>query len=273
MEELRVGWVIGDDSQLAGHSSVTTQHLAPRQYLVGGSSLDSCFRQRHNPGMTVTAHAESRFLSPLRYFQQIPSAGLLVVQLLGILMYPWMETSPGGRAVFNAFGLLVLGFALRVVRRSPWLTWLALMPAITVVVLSVVHAVAPHPALPVVIAAVESGFYFYAAGSLIAYMLQDWVATTDELFAAGATFTLLAWAFAYAYVACDAILPGSFSAPINPEGPRTWVELLFLSVAVLSSVGLSDILPVTGMGRALVMLESFAGVMYMALVVSRLISL
>jgi hypothetical protein len=51
------------------------------------------------------------------------------------------------------------------------------------------------------------------------------------------------------------------------------MELLFLSVSVLSSVGLSDILPVTGMARALVILESFAGVMYMTLVVSRLISL
>jgi hypothetical protein len=119
----------------------------------------------------------------------------------------------------------------------------------------------------------ESVFYFYATGGLIAYLLQDWVATTDELFAAGATFTLLAWAFAYAFLACEAILPGSFSAPVNPEGPRTWMELLFLSVAVLSSVGLSDVLPVTGMARALIMLESFTGVMYMALVVSRLISL
>ena len=74
------------------------------------------------------------------------------------------------------------------------------MLAVVVVALSGVHAVAPHPALPVAIAVVESVFYFYATGSLIAYMLQDWVATTtDELFAAGATFTLLAWAFAYAY--------------------------------------------------------------------------
>jgi hypothetical protein len=212
-------------------------------------------------------------VSALGYLRRTPSAGLLLVQLLGILLYPWMETSPRGRAVFGAFGLLILGVALRVVRRSPWLTWLALVLAVMVVALSVAHAIAPHPALPVAIAVVESVFYFYATGSLIAYMLQDWVATTDELFAAGATFTLLAWAFAYAYAACDAILPGSFSAPINPTGPRTWMELLFLSVAVLSSVGLSDILPVTGMARALVMLESFAGVMYMTLVVSRLISL
>ena len=212
-------------------------------------------------------------MSALGYLRRTPSAGLLLVQLLGVLLYPWMETSPSGRAVFGAFGLLVLGVALRVVRRSPWLTWLALVLTALVVALSVVHAIAPRPELPVAIAMVKSVFYFYAAGSLIAYMLQDWIATTDELFAAGATFTLLAWAFAYAFAACDAIQPGSFSAPINPTGPRSWMELLFLSVAVLSSVGLSDILPVTGMARALVILESFAGVMYMALVVSRVIGL
>ena len=51
------------------------------------------------------------------------------------------------------------------------------------------------------------------------------------------------------------------------------MELLFLSVVVLSSVGLSDILPVSPMARGIVMLETFVGVMYIALVVSRLISL
>ena len=223
--------------------------------------------------MMDTAFRASRFLLTIRYLRRTPSAALLFVQLLGILLYPWMETSPRGRAIFSAFGVLVLGFALRVVRRSPWMTWLGLLLALGVIVLSVIHAVTPHPWLAAVIAAVGSAFYFYAAGSLIAYMLRDWVATTDELFAVGATFTLLAWAFAYAYVACSAIIPGSFSAPINPDAPRTWMELLFLSFAVLSSVGMSDILPVSGMARALVMLESFAGVMYMALVVSRLASL
>jgi hypothetical protein len=112
----------------------------------------------------------------------------------------------------------------------------------------------------------SSAFYFYATGSLIAYMLRDWVTTTDDLFAAGSTFTLMAWAFAYAFVACQAAIPGSFGPP------RTWLELLFLSVAALSSVGLSDIMPMLPMARGLVMLEAFAGVMYIALVVSRLIS-
>jgi hypothetical protein len=64
--------------------------------------------------------------------------------------------------------------------------------AAVVITLTAAQTVVPNSALPLAIAAVESAFYFYAAGSLIAYMLQDWVATTDELFAAGATFTLLA---------------------------------------------------------------------------------
>src|SRR5688500_15857224 len=189
------------------------------------------------------------------------------------MLYPWMESSPRGQALLTAFGLLVLGVALRVVRKTPWLTWLAFVLAIVVVTLSVIAAITPHPALVAATAAMEAAFYIYATGSLIAYMLQDRVATVDEFFAAGATFTLLAWAFAYLYVLCQTLIPGSFSAPLEPEFARTWVELLFLSVAVLSSVGLSDILPVTPMARALVMLESFAGVMYIALVVSRLISL
>jgi hypothetical protein len=212
-------------------------------------------------------------MSTLQSIRRNPSAVLLAVQLLGLLLYPWMETSTRGRALFGAFGLLVLGAALWVVRRSPWLNWLGLLLALPVVILSVMTAVSPSPTLLVWAAALEAVFYFYATGSLIAYMLQDWVATTDELFAAGATFTLLAWAFAYVFVVCQAVIPGSFVGGTDPGAVRTWMELLYLSVAVLSSVGLSDIIPVTPMARSIVMIESFVGILYIALVVSRLISI
>jgi len=202
-----------------------------------------------------------------RFLQRTPSAGLLLVQLSGLLLYPLMETLPRGRAFFAAFSLLVLGVALRVVKRSPALTWVAVVLALVVVTLALINVFSPHRGLQVARATLSAIFYFYATGSLIAYMLRDTVATTDELFASGATFTLLAWAFAYAFLACQAALPGSF----GPE--RSWLELLFLSVALLSSVGLSDIMPVLPMARGIVMLESVAGVMYIALVVSRLIAL
>ena len=204
--------------------------------------------------------------------KQNPSAALLAVQLLGLMLYPLMETTPRGRALLGMFGLVVLAAALWVVRRSPWLTWIGGLLAVPVVILSLVSVVTPRSDLTTWTAALEAVFYFYATGSLIAYMWQDWVATTDELFAAGATFTLLAWAFAYVFVVCQALIPGSFGAA-DEQAARTWMELLFLSFAVLSGVGLSDIVPQVPMARAIVMLEAFCGVMYIALVISRLVSL
>lgn len=202
-----------------------------------------------------------------------PSAGLLLVQLLGVVLYPWMEHAPGGRALFGVFGLVVLAVALWVVRRGPWLTWLGALLALPIAVLLFINALRPNPELVLVTAVLEAVFYFYATGSLIAYMLQDDFATTDELFAAGATFTLLAWAFAYLYTICQTLIPGSFGAAMDPPGMRTWMEMLFLSFTILSGVGLGDIVPLAPMARALVMLEQLAGVMYIALVVSRLVSL
>jgi hypothetical protein len=210
--------------------------------------------------------------SSVSFLRRNPTAGLLIMQLLGVVLYPVMETSPRGRALFGMFGFLVLGLALWVVRRGPWLTWLGVTLALPIVLLSLITVVTPRPALIVTTAALEAVFYFYAAGSLIAYMLQDWHVAVDELFAAGATFTLLAWAFAYLFVLCQGLQPGSFG--YSGDGTlRSWTELLYLSVMVLSSVGLSDILPASPMARALVMLESFAGIMYIALVLSRLINL
>lgn len=204
---------------------------------------------------------------------RLPSAGLLLIQLLGILLYPLLEDLHQGRALLSAFGVVVLAAALRMVRRSPAVVWIAVVLAALILALMLANALAPAPLPALLLAALEGSFYLYAAGSLIAYMMEDQRATTDELFAAGATFTLLAWAFAYLFMVCQMLNPGSFGAQLDPQAPRTWMELLFLSFTTLSGVGLGDILPLTPMARSLVMLEEFSGVMYIALVVSRLIGL
>jgi hypothetical protein len=67
--------------------------------------------------------------------------------------------------------------------------------------------------------------------------------------------------------------PGSFIAAVNPDQPRTWMELLFLSFTNLSSTGLSDVVPITPQSRAVVMIEQLAGLGYVALFVSRLVGL
>ena len=104
-------------------------------------------------------------------------------------------------------------------------------------------------------------------------MLEDHEITRDELFAVGATFTLVAWAFAYTFNVIQAIEPGSFTAAIDPTGERTWMELLFLSFTTLTSTGLSDVVPVKPFARGVVMIEQVAGLAYVAMLVSRLVAL
>jgi Ion channel len=206
-------------------------------------------------------------------FHRHPSAFLLAAQLLSLVLYPTMDQSESGRVLFGLVGVVVVSLALWVVNRSPaesWIAWMLAVPAVGITVLSIVLG---RPELLVLSSLFESCLYFYSAGSLIAYMLHDHEVTTDELFAAGATFTLIAWAFAYAFFVCQAWYPGSFTALNNPDSPRTWMELLFLSFTNLSGVGIGDILPIRAPARVLVMLEQFAGVGYIAAIVSRLIGL
>lgn len=202
-----------------------------------------------------------------------PSAFLLAAQLLSLLLYPLMDDTQSGRALFGAVALVIVPLAVWVVNRSPAANWIAWLLAVPALVLSILAIVLDRGDLLLGSSILEALLYFYAAGSLITYMLRDHRVSADELFAAGATFTLLAWGFAYAYVVCQFWYPDSFVGMVEPERPRQWMELLFLSFTTLSGVGLGDILPIGSPARVLVMLEQFAGVGYIAAVVSRLIGL
>lgn len=202
-----------------------------------------------------------------------PSALLLIAQLLSLLIYPLMDDTHSGRVLFGAVALVVVPLAVWVVNHSPLVNWIAWLLALPAVALSVIAIVFDLPDLITLSSMFEAALYFYAAASLISYMLHDHRVTADELFAAGATFTLLAWGFAYAFFVCQAWYPGSFTGAVEPEQPRRWIELLFLSFSTLSGVGNGDILPLGSPARVLVMFEQFAGVGYIAAVVSRLIGL
>jgi hypothetical protein len=202
-----------------------------------------------------------------------PSAVLLVVQLIGVLVYPYMEDSTPGRVLFEIFGALVLALAIWSVRESPGPTWIVIVLGVVASLLSIADAVNPSSTLELLSAVCHALFYFWAAASLMAYMLSDRQVTTDELYAVGATFTLVAWAFAYLYVIIQLVQPGSYTAAVDPAGPRSWTELLFLSFTTLTSTGLSDVVPITAQARSVSMIEQLAGVGYVALVVSRVVGL
>ena len=208
-----------------------------------------------------------------RLIRREPSALLFFAQLAAVLAYPFLEGSGAGRAVFSALGILFLGLVVLAVRSTPALLWVAVLLGVPATVLLMIQAVTGSDALLPYSSALEAILYFYAAGALIMYMLADHEVTRDELFAIGATFTLVAWAFAYTFVVVQEAAPGSFTAAVAPDAARSWMELLFLSFTTLSSTGLSDVVPIEPFARSVVMIEQLAGLGYVAMIVSRLVGL
>jgi hypothetical protein len=209
----------------------------------------------------------------LRFARREPSAVLFAAQLFGVLLYPAMEGNDVGRSLFSVFGIAILGLVVMAVRSLPGFTWVALALGAPATVLLLIQAVTRDDTLLPYSSAIEAVLYFYAAYALIRYLLADHEITRDEVWAVGAAFTLVAWAFAYIFVVWQAIEPGSFTAAVHAGRDRTWVELLFLSFTNLSSTGLSDVVPVKPFARSLVMLEQLAGLAYIAMLVSRLVGL
>lgn len=202
-----------------------------------------------------------------------PSAILLAVQVLGILAFPFMQPTQFGRVAISIFGALVLFIALYTVRSTPALTWLSMLIGMPAVALEIWGALEPGNVVVVVVGHSLLGlFYFYTGYGLIAYIFEDNWVTQDELYAVGAAFTVIAWGFAYLYMAIQGVWPGSFSSS-SGDTILTWQEMLFCSVANFTGVGLSDVTPVLPHAQSVVMVEQIGGVLYIAMVISRLVAL
>ncbi|CAA9386296.1 MAG: Kef-type K+ transport systems, predicted NAD-binding component [uncultured Nocardioides sp.] len=206
----------------------------------------------------------------LRWMVGHPSAVLLGGQLAAVLGYPFLDENPVGRAVLGVVGMALVLIAIWAVRLTPVLRWVAVLLGAPAMVLTVLEALSPSTDWIVITSALwHAPFYFYVSYAMIQYLFHDDKVTRDELFATGAAFTVVAWGFAYVFSGVEAVWPGSFTA----TGDVGWYELLFLSFANLTSVGLSDVLPVLEHARSVVMVEQVVGVLYVALVVARLVGL
>ncbi len=207
-------------------------------------------------------------------FKLLPSAWLLLVQLSSLFLYLYTSQSRSYQILTWAVGVLALLIIAKVIRQTPTFTLLGMIFVGGALLGSILMLAGfSFPYLQITTHAFEAFAYFCAAYGLVRYMFEDRYLTKDELFAAGAVFTLIAWGFAFLYSLCQLLVPNSFQNPNHVGEYQTWLDLLFLSFSLQSATGLSDVIPIAPAVRVIAMLQMFGGVMYLALIVSRLISL
>lgn len=207
-----------------------------------------------------------------RLFREVPSAILLAIQIIILMSYPYLRGNLSGRVFLAVATVLMLGTVIIVVRKTPALLWVSVLFGIPSIITSVIESFIPGEPLVLGLACVfHICFYFYASYALIKYIFEDNIVTRDEWFATAAAFTVILWGFAYVFLLVNVLVPGSFT--IFDEHENSFFEALFLSFTVITSVGLSDVMPVTDQGRVVVMIAEVIGLFYMAIIVSRLVAM
>lgn len=206
---------------------------------------------------------------------RLPNAWLLLALLALVVLYPFLEPYPVGRAAIAVFDLLILFLALRAARatgQEARIGYVLVWPAMG---LHILAAFLPMPMFVLGSLATQAMFHAFVVVCLLRYMLSDEVMTLDELFAAAGLYVLMAFVFAYLYALVERYSPGSFFINVanNPDGLTSWWDLLYFSFTCLTSVGFGDVTPVSDHARSLVMIQQMIGVLYLALVISRLVAM
>ncbi|MBI4182098.1 MAG: two pore domain potassium channel family protein [Candidatus Aenigmarchaeota archaeon] len=118
-------------------------------------------------------------------------------------------------------------------------------------------------------------FYAYVIITVLSHVLREGEVSLDRMYGAVAVYLLmgLAWGAGFAFI--ESVRPGSFfiAAALNPDGVLSGADLLYYSFVTLTTSGFGDIVPASSLARTLSILEAVGGVMYVAILVSRLAGL
>ncbi len=113
---------------------------------------------------------------------------------------------------------------------------------------------------------------FYVLAILISRTVALGATDFDSLCGAVAAYFMIATAWAISYRVIEVVAPGSFSLDDQSAG-TVGGQLLYFSLTTITTLGYGDITPVSPFARIWSTLEASAGVLYVALLIARLMSL
>jgi hypothetical protein len=192
-----------------------------------------------------------------------------------VALYPLLQMQAHGKAALAAIDWVILILALRAARSSGSESRLGYVLLVPAIVLNALVAFWPNHLAILLSLFAQCAFHTFVIVCLLRYILSDDNMTLDELYAAASLYVLMAFAFSFLLAAIEQLAPGSFyiNPANNPDGVVGWWDLVYFSFTCLTSVGFGEITPVSDYARSVVMIEQMSGVLFLAIVISRLISM
>jgi hypothetical protein len=108
---------------------------------------------------------------------------------------------------------------------------------------------------------------------LLRYIFLTRQVNRDVLYAAVSLYLLLGALFVPIYGILETVWPHSFVDNAAADQPVAWQQLLYYSYTTLTTAGYGDVLPISWWARSAANLEMVIGVLYIATLMARLVSL
>src|SRR6266568_5881568 len=227
--------------------------------------------------MSETAQAKesvkaTRHRLRLRRFSMVQ---LLIALALLFFAVPFVEEIKGGALIVSGLlSLVLISAVLAVASRGRTLT-IALLLAIPAVAGRWINHFQPHLLPPVIFLVTGIGLVAFVVVNLLRFILRASSVNVEVLCASISAYLMLGLMWTMAYWLVDQLTPGgAFSFNTN-AGPRSinGFNAFYFSFITLSTVGYGDITPVSTIARWLPAMEAMTGLLYVAVLIARLVSL
>jgi hypothetical protein len=208
-------------------------------------------------------------------FRRFSSVQLLIALAVLLICAPFVEELEGGHLILSVLFSLVLIAAVVAVadrKRTLAIALVLAVPAITARWINHFRPDLVHPSVFLICALVLLAFVI---GHLLSFILRAPVVTVDVLCASIAAYLMLGLTWTVAYWLVDQVTPGgafSFNTDRGEHSMNGFTGFYF-SFITLSTVGYGDITPVSRAARWLAALEAMTGLLYVAVLIARLVSL
>ena len=200
---------------------------------------------------------------------------LLITLGLLFIAAPLVEDLPQGDLIEAMLVTLVMVFAVVAVggRRKVLVTaFILLLVAVSGKWLNRLRPDLLHPAVYLATAVL---FFAFVIVQLVAFVVRAPRVDANVLCAGVSGFLMLGLLWMPAYLTVARLNPAAFNMPSTPGTPATLdgFTAFYYSFMTLCTVGYGDITPVSKPARMLAVIEAITGLFYMAVLISRLVSL
>lgn len=207
--------------------------------------------------------------------RRFSSVQLLIALALLFTCAPFVEEIKGGDLIVSVLLSLVLLSAVLAVADSKYVLVIAIALAIPALAGRWINHFRPDLVHPAVFLVCAIALMLFLVVRLLRFILIAPSVSVEVLCASIAAYLMLGLTWTVAYWLVDQLTPGgAFSFNTN-TGSRSMNGFtgFYFSFITLSTVGYGDITPVSRIARWLAAMEAMTGLLYVAVLIARLVSL